>query len=480
MTVTNVFGVAAAKGNQMLIRKEYTSVSTHLIKLMRNAHATATFGQAMCVFLTGTPGIGKSLFVALYFLPEVWRQREALDIDRIVYQSDGELFVLNCDGCAMYNGQAKYSLGGNTEALDRTMAVLDLQGSNEFIRQHVIKRSRYLLLVGSPGASSGVYPSLIRKLNQMRVMYMAPFTEKELVRLGKHLGVREDVVKLRFKTCGGSARLVLSNGAGGADPLQLMNGTLANAIRKQCKSIDAREMLDSVGNGSTLVLDNNFTNAVSHHIFHVFPSNRARTSVKLRIASHRLAAILGEKMGAGAMRSLMGMYVDALNNKNHKLAGDLWESYVICRLTHGERRFDARRQRSPDSTDWSTRTRTVTWPSRLKTRYYTSPFKGPIEEGVLYVPHSSTEPVLDFFWQASMGCSAIVVFGQATIAHTHKLKNAANAFGAVLQAVDTGELPRVLMSLVPSVENFQVMRPQDAQRWARQGIDQYAWVHATG
>ena len=61
-----------------------------------------------------------------------------------------------------------------------------------------------------------------------------------------------------------------------------------------------------------------------------------------------------------------------------------------------------------------------------------SSFSESLEDGVLYVLQSPTEPVLDFLWVARGVKERVAVYGQATVAKQHDLKNATSAFGAVL------------------------------------------------
>ena len=77
---------------------------------------------------------------------------------------------------------------------------------------------------------------------------------------------------------------------------------------------------------------------------------------------------------------------------------------------------------------------TVTLDPRLPVRYYALPFSESLEDGVVYVPLSPTEPVLDFLWVARGDEDRVLVCGQVTIAKRYGTKNAATAFGAVVQA----------------------------------------------
>ena len=476
------------------VRDEFTAVQDLLLRRMAQS-STRTF-------LSGTPGIGKSLFVAYVLLPEVWRRRTELGIDWILYQYHEILYIIGESGIDEF-GSGNYWVSNFDPRLRRMVTVLDTRSARVLLDRVAIKWVRHLLLVGSPAASSSAYHYLSKELPGVKAYFMKPLSCEELLHMGRRLGRSEEVVRRRFDTCGGSARLVLCPEPDDVDPMDLMGHTLKTAVRKQSESENACVMLMAANRGDIGLFDKSFANAISHHVFHLFPDPNTRSAVDFRVASPGLALALGVQMKENGLKDLLGMFLDAWIYKKFALAGGLWESYVTCYLIHGTSSISVRCQQKRFPNKWNQTGIQLEWDKLNSVRRYTSPFKETLEDGVLYVPLSLTEPVIDFLWVAHYNTTfdanteldankardagapqkkRILVCGQATIAKTHSLKNSAAAFQSILAAAQASaiEFTNVLVALVPIPHVFKPMVPANAELWQSQKVIQSVWVHASG
>ena len=434
-------------------------------------------GPGSSLFLGGPPGIGKSLFVAYVLLPEVWRRRTELGIAWILYRYHETLYIISESGIDAF-GSGNYWVSNFDPRLRRMMTVLDISDTSVVPDRATTLGARHLLLVGSPAAGASAYGYLQKELAGRETCFLSPLSLDELIHMGDRFGISAAVVEERFATCGGSAQLVLGPEEEAMDPLDLGLGTLRGAVDQHDLSEEVCSTLESMSSGLPWVFDKWFADIINPYMFHMFPRVGNRSLVDYRIVSHRVAVLLGATSTVDQQR-LQRLYVCARQFDDLGLAGDCWEVYVAYRLLHGAKSFGVRCQSEAQPLRFEKdATSQIRWEQSLKLKFYAPPFKGPLKAGVLYVPRVSIGPVVDFLWLAQLDGRDAVVWGQATIAAKLAVRNNSDAFRVVVSVV--GDLPRVLVWLVPDDELFAPGAVDNPELWSTQCAMQCMWSYPSG
>ena len=241
-----------------------------------------------CVTVTGTPGIGKSLFYN-YVLTMLRKQRPDTTIVTASFNQTQDLedcyvFVPNCKPRQL--------------------------SSDEFYKIDQIHPKSLHLYDGAPKTArsvrkmmvfTGPNPAWMKYLTKVpgaKKFFMDGWTYKELLEANRrlNLGIAEQDIYERYMLFGGVARYCL----GDLDVLAQGKAALTKAVGYITTLSDVRDCLN----------DKKDANAVVHRLFHYLPNLDNRAEPKLVFGSKRIADLVNERLSV----SLQMMIVVTLNN----------------------------------------------------------------------------------------------------------------------------------------------------------------------
>jgi NADH dehydrogenase [ubiquinone] 1 alpha subcomplex assembly factor 7 len=317
--------------------------------------------------ITGTPGIGKSvfLFYVLWRLARLEKQPEAIVFHRA--QDDGLIYLFTSNGCFKTK---------TLSAVDPFLSKKTTWYLTDTLDPPPTRTIMKTILVASPNRKH--YKMFLKVHESVPLHYLEPWSLEELLMAAPSYNLPADIVKERYHILGGVSRHVF---AIAKLSIEKTKGHISQAF--QCFDFDQFSLITS-----------NMYNAkrISHRLVHLFinESTPDCTEIYAKFGSRFiLEKALNNYIQSSKAKLVDFLAVNKANPATKPLQGNLFEQFAHQQLSEG----GLFKYRSLESVD--DRTYDLTLPQRKVCTFYN--IKECADKGSYYIPLDPNFPCIDAF-----------------------------------------------------------------------------------
>ena len=398
-------------GKKLVVRKCYTELFSLIDAWLKEQFNKDGIKGALVI--TGTPGIGKSVFLAYV------ASRLAEDGAKIVIQL-GNQWWSRIDGTCICHEESKpVRLLKDPE----TILLGDPVGGKN--SQPILPRMcGCTIIFTSPQQNN--YDSLWKQYEGRSERYFMPvWSADEVLNHWKTGGIlqdceKEEDVKLAFSMLGGSVRY-LNKLLVAVSKNKTSLEVEAKKMIGDCISSSTFDDLCRAAKGNGADIDSKSDQSKMSHLLHIFSDDKFEAPCMKLIESKIVYSTLCEKMTSLEGEALPQMIRASLGlSPLAGLCGRLFQMHVHAELTKKEQKLQCR----PLPTSKKAKDEEVRVPNTTKVLPKSEPSKpkSKFEKDRLYCPESETFPAADYFFFAKEGKDIRLWLLQVTKAKTHDCK----------------------------------------------------------